>query len=113
NNRTVKTGKRVIINNETLNITVWDDGYEDGDTISLFFNGEWLLREHGLKNKPHKITIKIDRNADNYLILYAHNEGTRPPNTAALTIQDGKSTKRIALSSGLTYCDALNFKFKE
>ncbi len=113
NNRTVKTGKRVVINNETIDVLVWDDNAEDGDTISLFFNGEWILKEFGLKTKPHKLTITIDRNADNYLILYAHNEGLRPPNTAALTIQDGKSSKRIALSSGITYCDALNFKFKD
>lgn len=113
NDRSVKTGKRVFISSETIEVQVWDDNYEDGDTISLYFNGEWVLKEFGLKTKPHKLTISVDRNADNYLILYAHNEGLRPPNTAALTIKDGKKTKRIALSSGLNYCDALNFKFKD
>ena len=113
NNRTVKTGKRMVINSETVNLSVWDDEYDDGDTISIYYNGEWLLREYRLKTKPYHITIKVDRNADNYLILYAHNEGERPPNTAALTIDDGKSSRRVALSSGLNYCDALNFKFKK
>ena len=113
NNRTVKTGKRMVINSETVNLSVWDDEYDDGDTISIYYNGEWLLREYRLKTKPYHITIQVDRNADNYLILYAHNEGKRPPNTAALTIDDGKSSRRVALSSGLNYCDALNFKFKK
>ncbi|OWY23095.1 hypothetical protein C7N43_31780 [Sphingobacteriales bacterium UPWRP_1] len=113
NNRAVKTGKRIVINSETVNLSVWDDEYDDGDTISIYYNGEWLLREYRLKTKPYHITIQVDRNADNYLILYAHNEGKRPPNTAAVTIDDGKNTRRVALSSGLNYCDALNFKFKK
>ena len=111
--RKVKTGKRVLVRGEEITINVWDSGKIDGDTISLFFNGEWLLKAHPLKRKKTKINVHVSANADNYLILYAQNEGKNPPNTAALSIYDGKSEKQVALSSDMKRCDALKFEFRE
>lgn len=111
--RKVVSGKRVIVDNEELELWVWDEEYEDGDTISVYFNDQWLIKEYPLTQKKRKIKITINRNADNYLVLYAHNEGSRPPNTAALTIFDGKKQNKVALSSNMRKCDAINFKFRE
>ena len=76
------------------------------------------FREHALGEGVvlvilKKLKVKINRNADNYFILYAHNEGSRPPNTAALIIYDGKRHQQMALSSDMKKCDAVNFKFKD
>lgn len=111
--RKIKAGKRMLVTSENLEITLWDSEEQDGDTISLFLNGDWVLREFPLKNKKHKIKVNINQNADNYLILHAHNEGKRPPNTAAMTIFDGKNEKKVALSSNMKTSDALNFKFMD
>ncbi|QQS29035.1 MAG: WD40 repeat domain-containing protein [Sphingobacteriales bacterium] len=111
--RKVVPGRRMIVDSEYLEFWVWDEEYEDGDTISLYFNDQWILKEYLLTKRKLKIKVNINRNADNYLILYAHNEGTRPPNTAALTIVDGKKTNKIALASNMRKCDAINFKFRE
>lgn len=111
--RKVVPGRRMVVDTEDLELQVWDEEYEDGDTISLYFNDEWILKEYLLTKRKLKIKVKINRNADNYLILYAHNEGTRPPNTAALNIVDGKHTSKIALASNMRRCDAINFKFRE
>ena len=111
--RRVKTGKRVLVNSEQIEIAVWDSEEIDGDTISLFFNGEWLLKEFPLKRKKKTVSIIVKRNADNYLILHAHNEGKRPPNTAALTVYDGRDRKQVGLSSNLKNSDSINFKFRE
>lgn len=111
--RKVTPGRRVVVDNEELELWVWDEEYEDGDIISLYFNDEWILREHLLTNKKLKLKVKVNRNADNYLILYAHNEGSRPPNTAALTIVDGKAVNKVALTSNMKRCDAINFKFRD
>ncbi|MGB1205182.1 MAG: WD40 repeat domain-containing protein [Chitinophagales bacterium] len=110
--RRVRAGKRVVVASEDIEIAVWDKEVVDGDTISIFLNGEWLLKEYALKKKKKKLKIKINKNADNYFILYAHNEGSRPPNTAALTIYDGIRHSQMALSSDMKKCDAVNFKFK-
>jgi len=109
--RKVTTGKKSFVRREQIEITVWDSETVDGDTISLFFNGEWLLKEYPLRKKKKKISVVVKRNADNYLVLYAHNEGERPPNTAALQINDGGKIRQIGLSSDLKTCDALKFEF--
>ena len=111
--RKVKTGKRVLVKNGSIEVSLWDSEYEDGDTVSLFLNGQWILKEYRLTNKKKILKIEISKNADNYLILYAHNEGERPPNTAALAVFDGKTKKRVGLSSNMQTCDALNFEFRE
>ncbi len=111
--RTVLTGKSVIINSDEISISVFDNEREDGDTVSLYLNGQWILREHLLTKNKTTVTVKIDRNADNYLILYAHNQGLVPPNTCSLTISDGKKEKYILLSSDLKNSDSVKFKFGE
>ncbi|MGB0932241.1 MAG: WD40 repeat domain-containing protein [Chitinophagales bacterium] len=109
--RRVTTGKRSFVRREQIEISVWDSETVDGDTISLFFNGEWLLKEYPLRKKKKKINVVVKRNADNYLVLYAHNEGERPPNTAALQIDDGGKIRKVGLSSDMKTCDALKFEF--
>lgn len=110
--RKVKTGKRMIITGEELIISLWDSEEIDGDTISLYLNGDWILREFPLQRRKKKLKVRINKNADNYMILYAHNEGSRPPNTAAVKVSDGRNEKRISLSSNMKTCDAVNFNFK-
>ena len=111
--RKVKPGRLTTVYSDELEIVVWDDEYEDGDIISLNFNGEWILKEFTLKSRKTKINIRLEKNADNYLVLYAHNEGTRPPNTAALMVRDGKYNRKMALSSDMKSCGAINFRLKE
>lgn len=112
-NRKVNPGKRVMVNKEEIEIHVWDSERIDGDTISLFLNGEWILQEFALARKKKVLKVTIKRNADNYLVLYAHNEGSRPPNTAALAIYDGTKENRVGLSSDMRTCGTINFKFRE
>ncbi len=111
--RRVTTGKRSFVRREQIEIVIWDSEEIDGDTVSLYFNGQWLLKEYPLKKKKKKISVEVKRNADNYLILYAHNEGERPPNTAALQIDDGGKVRKVGLSSDMKTCDALKFEFLE
>lgn len=112
-NRSVMSNKQITISGDEVEITVWDDQTEDGDTISIFYNGEWVLKEFPLRNKKKKLILKVEDNADNYLILYANNLGSRPPNTAAVRINDGYLKRKIGLSSDLRNCDAIKFRKKE
>lgn len=111
--RRVSSGKRMFVESKTIELRIWDNEYEDGDTISLLLNGEWLVKEYRLTNKKRKIEFSLDPNSDNYLVLFAHNEGERPPNTAAIAVFDGNKEKRMSLSSDLKKCDTINFKVKD
>jgi hypothetical protein len=101
----------VSIQSERIEIWVRDNEQEDGDTISLLLNGEWILYRQPLLSLKRTITVNIQRNADNYLILFAHNLGSIPPNTAAIGIIDRGREMRLALSSTMEQCDAIKFRF--
>ena len=50
---------RVISNKVT--IKVWDLNLEDGDRISLYLNGENILKDYQLLNKKHKIKASLKK----------------------------------------------------
>lgn len=84
---------------KVVRLLVWDDGQIDGDTISISMNGRLVLAEHGLTKRKKRVKIVLD-SGENEIVFHAHNEGTIPPNTAAMAIKTGLFTKhRIVLST--------------
>lgn len=108
--RRVRPGRRQLLRSNEITIKIWDSEYQDNDTISLYLNGQWLLKEYMLHNKKKTIKATLDPTGDNFFILYAHNEGTKPTNTAAVVIYDGVMEYRLALSSNLRNSDMINLK---
>lgn len=111
--RTVKRPKKVTIYGEDVALHLWDTEKEDGDIISLYFNGEWILQEHKLWHEKQIVNIKLKADEENELIVYAHNEGKRPPNTVAMIIFDKKGKRNVTLNSDMTSSAAIKFDFKE
>lgn len=94
-------------------IEVWDNSVNDGDTISLNINGNWVLENYEVTKTPIRIKIKILPNTNNYLILYAHNLGKIHPNTAAVAvIEPNGKRRRLIIKSDLQSCGALNITYK-
>ena len=108
--RRVRPGRRQMLRSNEVTIKIWDSEYQDNDTISLYLNGQWLLKEYMLHNKKKTIKATLDPTGDNFFILYAHNEGTKPTNTAAVVIYDGVMEYRLALSSNLRNSDMINLR---
>jgi hypothetical protein len=103
----------VGISSSRLEISVWDREAVDGDTISLNLNGKWILENYGLGKNKLKIPVELNPNTNNYLILYAHNLGKKPPNTAAVSFVDGNKEKVLTIKSDLKQCGAINFVYKK
>jgi len=59
------------------------------------------------------LRVALDPTADNYLVMYAHNVGLRPPNTAAVVIYDGVTSRRAILTSDLKNCEAVKLRVRE
>lgn len=112
NGRPVQAQQSVEVSSSLLDIYVWDDEYEDGDTIALFLNGEWLLQDYRITAEKKKLSIRLDPSRVNYLVLYAMNLGRLPPNTAVVSFHDGKSERRLTLASDLKRCEAVSFIMK-
>lgn len=110
--RTVTGTERVDVNTSSITIFVYDNSYLDGDTMSLFFNGTWILDHYGVTKKKFPVELKFKANTNNYLVLFANNLGKSPPNTAAVEINDGIKKRIFRLSSDLKSCSAINFIYK-
>lgn len=112
-NRTIDKQNEVTVNGLDIELIVWDDKQEDGDSISLYLNGEWILEKYRIQTKKKSIKITLDPNRDNYLIMYALNEGRMPPNTCAIALNDGTGSRKLNLKSTMKSCAALHFKVKK
>jgi len=89
-----------------LLIKVWDDGQVDNDTISLLLNNRLVLKNYKLDKTKYELTVRLTKK-HNYIELKAENLGSIPPNTAAISISDGKSERKIDLSSTFDVNDAV------
>lgn len=111
--RRVTMDRYIELDHRNVTINVWDEEYDDGDTISIFFNGKWILSNYRLQKNPLSFKLYIDPEADNYFLMYAHNEGQRPPNTAAVIINDGTVARRIILTSDLRNSEAIKLTLSD
>lgn len=111
--RLVELQNTITVSKNEFDIEIWDKSVVDGDSISLNINGNWILQDYMVVKEKLKLHVKIDPNAtNNYLILYALNLGSIPPNTAAVAVLiDGKAYK-LTLTSDLQKSGALNFSYK-
>ena len=91
-NREIVADKSKLITSsvEKLLIEVYDNQEFDHDTISLNFNGTWILQKQLITKEPIRLYLTLEKGKDNYLILYADNLGSIPPNTCAIKWKNEK-----------------------
>ncbi len=114
NTRAVIPQGHVLVKNATVKISLWDSELFDRDTVSLNINGEWVLEDYCLLPEKKELTYTFDKsNPHNFIILYAKNLGTKPPNTASMTIDDGIRRRTVQLRSTLKDCGTLEIRLNE
>jgi len=75
----------IKVDREIVEVSIFDHMIQDGDIVSLNFNGEWVLRRHKLTSEPYVMKLKLNQEGKNFLVLHAENMGARPPNTMAVS----------------------------
>ena len=85
----------------TLDLELFDHMIQDGDIVSINFNGDWILENAELERAPQKLKLKLNENGRNFLLLHAVNVGKRPPNTVAIKYTYRGLHKEIILKSDL------------
>ena len=109
--REEKEAGSFIFKRKRIKLLVWDHSMIDHDTISLLFNGRVVLSEHHLDFKKKKVKVEL-KPGSNELLMYAHNEGTISPNSAALIIRYGLFRKEtIFLNASYDDNAVLQLKF--
>jgi len=92
----------IYFKNDSLVLSLYDNGIVDGDTVSVFMNGENIISKQKLKEAATKKTIYISATIDSVqLVLFAENLGTIPPNTGLLTVRDGDDVYQVRFSADL------------
>ncbi|MEQ1678353.1 MAG: hypothetical protein ABL876_16765, partial [Chitinophagaceae bacterium] len=105
----------VNFRSDSLVISLYDNGEIDGDTVSVFMNGETILSKQGLKSSAIKKTIYITPGdqEDFTLVMFAESLGKYPPNTGLLVIRDGDDVYNLRFSSDFQKNAGIVFRKKK
>jgi hypothetical protein len=106
NNAVLQTVK---VESATIKLELYDNGEVDGDSVSLFYNGNVLLAHKRLSEKPILLEIPVPNDAVNELVMYADNLGTLPPNTALMIVRDGNKRYEVRITSDLKKSGTIRF----
>jgi N-acetylmuramoyl-L-alanine amidase len=92
--------KRINVTQDNFKVDLYDDGDVDGDIVSVYYNGELLLDNKKLTDKPLTLNLATDPSkAENELLIYAENEGNIPPNTALMIVTEGNNRNEVRISA--------------
>jgi hypothetical protein len=111
-----KTEFKQVVNfkADSLELSLYDNGEIDGDTVSVFMDGVVMMSKQGLKSKAIKKTIYITKeNEDFSLVLFADNLGKYPPNTGLLVVHDGDDVYNLHFSSDYQKSSGIVFRKKK
>ena len=114
NGRTVKPGRILKVTDKRIKIAVWNaQGSSDGDMISLYYNDKMLLKDYKLTKKRKVLTLKVEAEAKNDLVVFAHTQNDTAVKTVKVAmLHEDHPSKWVTLIADSTYCDQVQFKFK-
>jgi PKD repeat protein len=80
----------ITVNSKNIQICMWDWSAEDGDIVTIEFNGKILAQnEKVTKAKKCWVITNLPNNTDIILKIIGINEGTLPPGSPGFEISDG------------------------
>lgn len=112
--RETDVSNEIEVESDTLKVDFYDNGEVDGDSISVFFNGNLMAFSQKLGTRPVHFDVVMDSlKKINELSMFAENLGSIPPNTALMIINDGVKRHEVRLSSTLEKNATLRIKRKK
>jgi hypothetical protein len=112
--RKVQKISEIYFSSDSLQLSFYDNGTIDGDTISMVLNGRMIAGKIKLTTNAFRITIptKINQNDSMVLVMHAESLGLIPPNTGLLIIQDGATRHEIRFEGDLQRSSAIVLRRK-
>ncbi len=105
--------KTIDVTSNEVEISLYDNGEIDDDSISVYLNGNLILANKRLSNKPITYKLKIDETSPEHtLIMVAENLGRIPPNTSLMIIQDGDKRYQVSITSTEQKNAMVRFRFQ-
>lgn len=101
--RLADTIQTVTVPAETIKIKLYDNGVEDGDSVSVLYNEMPVVMNKVVSVKAIELELQLNKEALHHTItLVAHNLGAIPPNTSTVVIEAGSQIYRIFASADYT-----------
>jgi hypothetical protein len=113
NKRKIENIQALYFKSDSLELTLYDNGEVDGDTVSVVMNGVVIMPRVGLTTNAVKKTIYTQDVDSIQLIMYAETLGTLPPNTGLLIVYDGSDRYEIRFSGDMQKSAAIVFRRKK
>ena len=99
---------------DSVRISFYDNGDIDGDSISVFLNGNPVLEKQMISAKATTIYVKLDpTRAYNDIAMFAENLGRIPPNTALMVVYDGDTPQEVFLTSNYSQNGSVRIRQKK
>ena len=110
--RKIQRIREIFFSGDSLQLSFFDNGTIDGDTLSMLLDGNTIAQKIKLSTTAFRITIPTKINQDDSLLLVMHAEslGLIPPNTGLLVIQDGATRYEILFEGDLQKSSAIILK---
>jgi hypothetical protein len=106
--------KTIETSESEIEISFYDNGEIDGDTISVYNNNRLVAKAQGLSAKAIIIKVQLsDDDAEQDVIMVAENLGRIPPNTALMIIKAGDQRFTLNLTSTEQKNAMVKFRYKK
>jgi hypothetical protein len=99
------------VKTEEITLELYDHENEDGDIVSVCFNGEYLIEKYMLLNKPKQLKIKLLPYQKNVLTVFANNTGKEGANTSAIRFMLNGKIEVLILYADKKESEAIEFVF--
>ncbi len=110
--RISKLIKTIETNTDSIKIILYDNGEIDGDTVTVFYNGEIIINKLPLALKPYEATVSVNKTANfSSIELMANNLGSIPPNTALMIILCGDKRYEVRTSADFNENAKINIQY--
>lgn len=104
---------RIPVNVKNITLDIFDNGTIDGDSISVYYNNKLLVSNRRLSEKAITVQLLLDDKATQHeIVLFAHNLGSIPPNTATIVVKAGDKRYELHSSASLTENAVLVLEYK-
>ena len=103
----------IIVDKREFTLQLYDHKEEDGDIVSINFNGKWIIENQELRRRPLLFKIKLNAKGENYILLHAENLGKNPPNTAAIIYFFEGKRREVVLNSNLNESEMIKFEYQD
>ena len=98
--RTNRIQQTLEVRSDSILLSFYDNGVIDGDSISVYLNGEQIITKTKLLSTATRKMVAVPA-GDVELRLVAENLGELPPNTGLLVIRDGDQVYNVNFSADL------------